>query len=109
MIAVNRQACPTRQLPAEAIEGFVVEKLQEAFRDPTRREALDRYLVQGLGWLPQAFPGFTELWEVLNLRNRHRLIRLLVEDVVVEEGEGVLRIRLRDLKPFEVEPEAAFA
>jgi len=105
----RKKACPTRQLPAEAIEGFVVEKLQEAFQDPARREALDQYLVQGLGWLPQTFPGFTEIWEALNLRNRHRLIRLLVEEVVVEEGEGVLRIRLRNLKPFEVESEAALA
>lgn len=48
----GKQVCSARQLPAESIEGFVVEKVREAFQDPARREALDPYLVQGLGWLP---------------------------------------------------------
>lgn len=94
----GKKVCPTRQLPAEAIEGFVVEKLEEAFQDPKRREALDRYLVQGLGWLPKTFPGFEEIWNALNLRNRQRLIRLLVEEVVVEEAKGLLRIKLRNFE-----------
>lgn len=76
----------------------MVDQLKEALQDPARREALERVLVHGLGWLPKTFPGFTELWEVLNLRNRQRLIRMLVEEVVVEEAEGLLRIRLRDFE-----------
>lgn len=93
----GKKVCPTRQLPAEPIEGFVVETLKEALSAPERRAAVDHYLSTGLGWLPQSFPGFSEVYEALNLRNRQRLIRLLVEEVVVEEGEGTLRIRLRDL------------
>jgi hypothetical protein len=42
-----------------------------------------------------------EIWAALNLRNRQRLIRLLVDEVVVEESEGTLRIRLRDLERLE--------
>lgn len=99
----GKKVCSTRQLPAEAIEGFVVEKLKEAFQNESRRDVLERYMVQGLGWLPKAFPGFDELWDALNLRNRQRLIRLLVEEVMVEESEGLLRIRLRDLEQLGLE------
>jgi DNA invertase Pin-like site-specific DNA recombinase len=97
----GKKVCPTKQLPAEAIETFVVEQLKEAFQTRARRTALDRYLIRGLGWLPSAFPGFGEIWAALNLRNRQRLIRLLVDEVVVEEAEGTLRIRLRDLERLE--------
>ena len=90
-----------KQLPAEAIETFVVDQLKEAFQNKVRRAALDRYLIRGLGWLPSAFPGFGEIWAALNLRNRQRLIRLLVAEVVIEESEGTLRIRLRDLEKLE--------
>lgn len=94
----GKKVCPTKQLPAEALESFVVDQLRQAFRDKGRRAALDRYLIRGLGWLPSAFPGFGEIWEALNLRNRQRLIRLLVEEVLLEESQGTLRIKLRDLE-----------
>lgn len=97
----GKKVCPTRQLPAETIEGFVVEQLKAAFQDPARCEALNGYLMRGLGWLPEGFPGFEHLWESLNLRNRQRLVRLLVEEVRIEETEGVLRIRLRDLSALD--------
>ena len=97
----GKKVCSMKQLPAEAIETFVVEQLKQAFQNKARRVALDRYLIQGLGWLPSAFPGFGEIWVALNLRNRQRLIRLLVDEVVVEESEGTLRIRLRDLERLE--------
>lgn len=98
----GKKVCPMKQLPAEAIETFVVEQLKAAFENRARRAALDRYLVRGLGWLPSSFPGFGEIWAALNLRNRQRLIRLLVDEVVVEEAEGTLRIRLRDLERLEI-------
>jgi hypothetical protein len=97
----GKKVCAMKQLPAEAIETFVVEQLKEAFQNKARRAALDRYLVRGLGWLPSAFPGFGEIWAALNLRNRQRLIRLLVDEVVIEESEGTLRIQLRDLERLE--------
>lgn len=104
----GKKVCPMKQLPAEAIETFVVDQLKEAFQNRARRAALDRYLVRGLGWLPSAFPGFGEIWASLNLRNRQRLIRLLVDEVVVEEALGSLRIRLRDLEHLDlVEAEAS--
>ncbi len=105
----GKKVCPTKQLPAEALESFVVDQLREAFRDKARRAALDRYLIRGLGWLPSAFPGFGEIWEALNLRNRQRLIRLLVEEVLLEESEGTLRIRLRNLEALEVSETKASA
>lgn len=98
----GKRVCAMKQLPAEAIETFVVDQLKEAFQDKGRRAALDGYLIRGLGWLPKAFPGFEEIWGALNLRNRQRLIRLLVDEVVVEEAQGALRIRLRDLERLEL-------
>lgn len=105
----GKKVCPMKQLPAEAIETFVVEQLRDAFQNRARRAALDRYLVRGLGWLPSAFPGFGEIWGALNLRNRQRLIRLLVDEVVVEEAQGTLRIRLRDLERLELSETEASA
>ena len=99
----GKKACPTKQLPAESIELFVVDRLKEAFEDPTRRASLDRYLIHGLGWLPKSFPGFEEVWAAMNLRNQQRFIRLLVEEVVVDERNASLRIRLRDLDQFALE------
>ena len=94
----GKKVCAMKQLPAEAIEVFVVERLGEAFSDPDRRAAMDQYLIQGLGWLPESFPGFTEVWQALNTLNRQRMIRLLVEEVLVDEEAGSLRIRLRNLE-----------
>ena len=91
------------------IELFLVDRLKEAFEDPTRRAALNRYLIHGLGWLPKEFPGFDEVWTTLNLRNQQRLIRLLVEEVVLEERNGTLRIRLRDLDQFDLQTEEVSA
>ena len=39
----------------------------------------------------------------MNLRNQQRFIRLLVEEVVVDERNASLRIRLRDLDQFALE------
>jgi len=100
---LGTKSCPTKQLPAEPIEQFVVDRLKEAFENPSRRAALDRYLVHGMGWLPKNFPGFAEVWATLNLRNQQRLIRLLAEEVVVDERNASLRIRLRDLDQFDLE------
>jgi len=98
----GKKVCAMKQLPAEAIEAFVVDQLKGAFKEPARRATLDEYLAQGLGWLPKSFPGFEDLWSGLNLRNRQRLISLLVDEVVVAESEGALRIRLRKLGPDEL-------
>ena len=37
----GKKVCPTKQLPAEAIEAFVVERVQAAFGDPAFRSSLD--------------------------------------------------------------------
>jgi hypothetical protein len=138
------RACTTRQLPAEAIEGFVVGQLKEAIqqgristatasarlhrleatqqrlraeRAPLQEGApasgsevmqtlleLDRALAQGepriqeASWLVETLSEFESLWEVFTPRNRQRLVRILVEEVVVDEREGEVRVRLTDLE-----------
>ena len=137
------RACNTRQFPAEAIEGFVVEQVKEAIQQgristqaaaerlgqleaaqklwqgrrrrilaasseeapiamPTLFE-LDRVLAQGesqlqeAAWLVQTLAEFDVLWDVFTPRNRQRLVRALVEEVVVDERAGEVMVRLVDL------------
>ncbi len=97
----NLHQVARQQLECEPRCNLRVQEHPEAFADPDHRAALDGYLIHGLGWLPRIFPGFGEGWGALNLRNRQRLIRLLVDEVVVEESKGTLRICLRDLDQIE--------
>jgi hypothetical protein len=141
----NRQgvrSCGTRQLPAEALEGYVVDQLKEALRqgrlsaagikeglegleaEKARLEAerkrlqeeasgagnleelleLDRALgdleirLEEGRWLAGALGDFEGLWELLTPRNRQRLLAGLVEEIVVDEGAGELRITLAKLE-----------
>jgi len=138
------RACTTRQLPAEAIEGFVVEQLKAAIGQGRisagdaaerllqieiaqsrllegRRSILeehpsvdsevmrtlleiDRALAQGeprlqeAAWLVQTLSNFESLWDAFTPRNRQRLVRALVEEVVVDERAGEVTVRLADLE-----------
>ena len=106
----GRQACPTRQLPAEAIETFVVDQIREAIRDgridPAGLEQLAQQLEQSeegqgeaaeLRWLGGVLAQFDGVWVLLSSENRQRLIRRLVQEVVVAEQAGVIRVTLTDL------------
>lgn len=133
--------CATRQLPAEAIESFVVDQLREAIRQgrisihqvnqrlrsleqvkerlllerghgqastslEVSEEALrlDRELIKldlqirEAEWLERTLEDFEGLWEVLTPVNRQRLVRTLVEEVIVDEARGEVVVRLVDLK-----------
>lgn len=85
------KACATRQFPADAIEGFVVERLKAMLNQPSLSDHM-RALV-GVEITGQ---GFDDCWEQLNLSNRQRLVRLLVEEVRLDESKGTLSMRLRD-------------
>ena len=98
----GKTACPTKQVPTDAIEGFVVDRLREALADP-ERAALAGQLLPELTALMEK--GFDTLWETLTLPHRQRLVRLLVAAVVVDEKRGKLRIELRD--PQSLRAEAA--
>jgi len=89
------KACPTTQLPAEAIETYVVERLQAVLEDPAFWAELQGQLEGfGFSWVRG---GFTHLWETLTLSNRQRLVRILVEEVRVDEFRQRLTVRFRDL------------
>ena len=133
--------CNTRQLPAEAIEGFVVDQLREAIRQgrisiqqvnarlhhleqtkerlalernhkcesadaqaAEERLHLDRALIklelqiQEAEWLVTTLGDFEALWEVFTPLNRQRLVRTLVEEVIVDEARSEVVVRLADLK-----------
>lgn len=95
----GRKGCPTVQLPAEAIEMFVVEGIQALFADPEQAKNL-RSHIETLG-LRTPKDGLTALWGTLTLSNRQRLIQLLVEQVSVNEFEGKVSLRFRNLTEME--------
>lgn len=53
--------------------------------------------IQEAAWLVETLTEFESLWEVFTPRNRQRLVRILVEEVVVDERVGKVRVRLTDL------------
>lgn len=92
----GKEVCPTVQMSAEAIEGFVVKRLKEHLADP----GLAPILRQRLEPLNLLLPpeGMAGLWEVLSLENRQRLVRLLVKEAVVDQRVGKLSVQLRELE-----------
>ncbi|MBI3131512.1 MAG: recombinase family protein [Acidobacteria bacterium] len=101
----GKKACPTTQLPAEALERFVVEHLRAVLTAPEQREQANRWIRRAFPELPKTLSGFDELWKALDLRHRQSLVRLVVEEVRVEERRGALAIRLRDLQALMDGPE----
>jgi len=94
----GKEVCPTVQMPAEAIEAFVVDRVKEMIRAPEVAPCLTNRLGE-LG-IPEGV-GLEGLWESLTLPNRQRLVRLLVKEVVVDQRVGRLSVQLRD--PAELE------
>ncbi|WP_243295915.1 recombinase family protein [Geothrix mesophila] len=99
----GKKVCATRQLPAEAIEAFVVERIQGALEDPDMRPLLEAQLAN-LG-LQAPKGGLSTLWEALTLPNRRRLIGLMVEEARVDQFKGKLSVRFRDLRGLSAEEE----
>ncbi|MBI4911625.1 MAG: hypothetical protein HY823_02710 [Acidobacteria bacterium] len=100
----GKKVCATRQLPAEAIEAFVVERVQAALADPEMRPLLEAQLAPLGLVVPRG--DLTTLWEALTLPNRRRLIALMVEEARVDQLRGKLSVRFRDLADLPVEEEA---
>jgi len=92
----GKKRCATVQVPAEAIEDFVVERIQALFGDPAQSLSL-RAHIELIG-LQAPQEGLTALWETLTPRNRQRLIHLLVEEVELDELQGKVSLRFRDLE-----------
>jgi len=101
----GKAVCPTVQMPAEAIEAFVVERVQEVLGNPEHAPSLVGPL-QKLGLqVPDGEIG--RLWELLTPPHRQALIRLLVEEAVVDQRSGQLRVQLRDLRNLATKEGAA--
>jgi len=87
----GKSVCPTTQLPAEAIESFVVEQVQAAITE--RGEQLQPHL-EALGW--HQIGSALEIWEALTPANQRRWVQVLVEEVSIDERLGKLSLRFRD-------------
>ena len=51
--------------------------------------------------------GFSGVWDALTLPTRQRLIRLLVDEVQVDQRVGKLSVRLKDLAEIQAGVEAS--
>lgn len=100
----GKAVCPTVQMPADAIEGFVVERVRGYLEQPDLQGFAESYLAQ-LG-LKAGGGGISGVWNALTLSNRQRLIRLLVEEVQVDQRVGKLSVRLKDLSEIQAGMEA---
>jgi len=82
----GRQACPAQQLPARAVEEFVVDRLRESADDLAKTRAKET------DWLSLTLRSFDETWSHLTQRNRVRLVHALVERVEVDQVRGEMTI-----------------
>lgn len=101
----GKAVCPTVQMPADAIEGFVVDRVRGYLEQPELQGFAKPYLAQ-LG-LQATGTGFSGVWEAMTLPNRQRLVRLLVEEVRVDQRVGKLSVRLKNLAEIRIEAEAS--
>jgi len=69
------------------------QRLAEVERDLA---ALDQVEIEGK-WVVQALTGFNDVWDVLTIENRARLVRALVRRVEVDETTGEATAILTDL------------
>jgi hypothetical protein len=84
--------CAARALPAGAIESFVLERLRDSAGENgyERRSGLDG----DNDWIRQTLSRFDDVWEELTVINRQRLVRAMVDEVVVDDANQEVTIRL---------------
>ena len=82
-----------RALPAGAIESFVVEKLRDSAGEEKCEHRMDSD-GDGDGWMQQTLSRFDDVWEELTVINRQRLVRAMVDEVVVDDANQEVTIRL---------------
>jgi len=142
------ETCAARQVPAKAIEEFVVERIRDALagnelthayaQSLTRiqemkdyaaadRQALQQQLAQSEGatpdtedslrvrqhemnlriaeleqmsidteWVARVIQDFNQSWELLTPENRGRLIRAVVQRIVMNDNEGTVTVEMTD-------------
>jgi len=94
-------ACPAGQLPAAAVEEFVVDRLREASAELAAARACRT------DWLSLTLRSFDETWPHLSWVNRNRLVRALVERVEVDQVNGEMVLDLVDAEAAPELQEAA--
>jgi hypothetical protein len=79
---------------------FLAPELNEAevqLRDVERKLAtLDQAEIDGL-WVARMLRDFDQVWDVMTVENRGRLVRALVRRVVVDEDAGTCEVELLDV------------
>jgi hypothetical protein len=79
---------------------FLAAELNEAeaqLRDVERKLAgLDQAEIDGL-WVASMLRDFNQVWDVMTIENRGRLVRALVRRVVVDEDAGTCEVELLDV------------
>ncbi|MCG3138803.1 MAG: hypothetical protein HJJLKODD_02672 [Phycisphaerae bacterium] len=90
-------ACPSKSLPAEEIERFVVEQIRTIGREPqVRAMTLEQVREQqpqvSKAEVDSALATFDPLWDTLSPREQSRVIRLLVKRVDYDGAKGKVAV-----------------
>ena len=90
----RRGQCPTKPLPADALEAFVAEQIGNAV---TQGE-LPLATAQGAAsqWLDRTLRDFTDAWALMTPQNRRRLLLAVVHSVRVDGATGEVAIELAE-------------
>ena len=107
------KACPSGPLSADAIEAFIVDRLRGATGDGSLARDVQKKLQGNIEaqralaaldqteietqWVVESLTHFDAVWEAMNLENRGRLVRAIVEKVEVDEPSGQVTAVLLDL------------
>ena len=102
LIHQNAAACPSSRVRAEDIEGFVVQRLSALGRDralATATVEVARATDPGLEEqeLRRVLAALTPLWDVMQLRERQRVLHLLLERITYTARTQKIDFTLRDI------------
>ncbi|MCG3138850.1 MAG: hypothetical protein HJJLKODD_02719 [Phycisphaerae bacterium] len=94
-------ACPSKALPAEEIERFVIEQIRAMGNDPqVRAMTLEQIREQqpqvSKAEVDAALAAFDPLWDTLSPREQARVIRLLVKRVDYDGANGKVAITFHE-------------
>lgn len=90
----GKDACPSPQVPAEALEDFVIAQVQDFLSDPEQEERA-KALLKAFG-LEGIQGDLVKVWESLTPLNRQRLMQALLQRVSLDGLNGQIRVEFRD-------------
>ena len=94
--------CPIKQLSAPEIENVLLSELHQVFQTPELLVDVWKKTNQEAGdvtenTVRESISGISTFWSELWTGEQHRLLKLMVEKVVVQQDEIEMRVRTNNL------------